>query len=131
VIHKKAMDAGNRERKDAVYNITWMTCAETIRLKYFEELARQVQNGDKEEAIRHFLRPKKCIENWFKHTVDDNNISRKPKQKYEDTFSAEIKRVIQEIRNCQSIEEIKVFVNNYMIQVDKIEYNFDLKQSGS
>ncbi|RGB30800.1 hypothetical protein C1646_817692 [Rhizophagus diaphanus] len=104
VIQKKAMNAGNNERKDAVRNIAWLTCAESIRLKYFKNLAEKVQNGEKEEAIQHFLKPKRCIEDWF----------------------AEFNRVFQDIRNCRSFEEIKIFVNNYMIQVDKVDYELDL-----
>jgi hypothetical protein len=125
VIYKKAMHAGNNERKDAVRNIAWLTCAESIRLKYFEKLAEKVQNGDKEEAIRHFLKPKRSIESWFVRTIN-NNSSGNPEKKYEDTFNAEFKLVIQEIRNCQSFEEIKPFVNDYMIQVDKVDYKLDL-----
>jgi GTPase Era involved in 16S rRNA processing len=125
VIYKKAMHAGDNERKDAVRNIAWLTCAESIRLKYFENLAEKVQNGDKEEAIRHFLNPKRRIESWFVRTVNNNSIGN-PEKKYKETFSAEFKRVFQEIRNCQSFEEIKTFVNNYMIQVDKVDYKLDL-----
>ncbi|RIA86601.1 hypothetical protein C1645_779285 [Glomus cerebriforme] len=126
VIHKKAMNAGSRERKEAVKNIDWMTCAESVRLKYFEKLAVQVKNGNKEEAVLYFLNPKLCIEYWFKHTVD-GNTSGNPEQKYKDTFSAEFNRTSQEIRNCQSFEKIKTFVNDYMTQVDKVDYKLDLK----
>ncbi|CAB5387394.1 hypothetical protein RhiirA1_438173 [Rhizophagus irregularis] len=125
VVHIKAMNAGSNERKDAVRNIAWLTCAESIRLKYFENLAEKVQNGEKDEAIRHFLNPKRCIESWFVRTIN-NNSSGNPEQKYKDTFSAEFKRVFQEIRNCHSYEEIKKFVNNYMIQVDNVDYKLDL-----
>ncbi|CAH1761106.1 6983_t:CDS:2 [Entrophospora sp. SA101] len=118
VIHKKAMDAGNSERKKAVCDI--------VRLKYFEKLAEQVQNGDKEEAIQFFSQPKKCIEDWFKRTVD-GIASGNPEQKYNDTFRAEFNRVFQEIRNCQSFEKIKKFVNDYMTQVDKMDYKLDLE----
>ncbi|GES87319.1 interferon-induced very large GTPase 1-like [Rhizophagus clarus] len=125
VIHEKAMNAGNNERKDAVRNIAWLTCAESIRLKYFENLAEKVQNGEKEEAIQHFLNPKRRIESWFIRMID-NISSEGPEQKYKVTFNAEFSRVLQEIRNCQSIEEIKTFVNNYMIQIDKVDYKLDL-----
>nr|CAG8535359.1 7706_t:CDS:2 [Entrophospora candida] len=126
VIHKKAMDAGSSERKKAVCDIGWLTCAESVRLKYFEKLAEQVQNGDKEEAIQFFSHPKECIEDWFKSTVD-GNASGNPEQKYNDTFRSEFKRVFQEIRNCQSFEKIKQFVNDYMTQVDKVDYKLDLE----
>ncbi|CAJ0877089.1 22213_t:CDS:2 [Entrophospora sp. SA101] len=126
VIHKKAIDAGSFERKKAVCDIGWLTCAESVRLKYFEKLAEQVQNGDKKEAIKFFSQPKKCIEDWFKRTVD-GIASGNPEQKYNDTFRAEFNRVFQEIRNCQSFEKIKKFVNDYMTQVDKMDYKLDLE----
>ncbi|RIA94620.1 hypothetical protein C1645_873356 [Glomus cerebriforme] len=128
VIHEKAMNAGSEERKKAARDISWLNCAESVRLKYFERLAYQVQKGNKEEAIQHFSCPKYRIENWFISTVD-NNTSGNPKQKYTGTFNAEFNRVFQEIRNCQSFEEIKKFVNNYMTEVDKVDYKFDLKDS--
>ncbi|CAJ0908264.1 1976_t:CDS:2 [Entrophospora sp. SA101] len=128
VIHKKAMDAGSAERKTAVRNIGWLTCTESVRLKYFENLAEQVQRGDKKEAIEHFSWPKGSIEYWFKRKVD-GNTSGNPKQKYNDTFNSEFNRVIQEIRNCQSFEAIKKFINDYMTQVDKVDYKLDLRDT--
>ncbi|CAG8827473.1 13127_t:CDS:1, partial [Dentiscutata erythropus] len=70
VVHKKAIKAGNLERIKKVKDIVWMTSNETVRLKYFEMLAIQVQNGDKKNAIDHFLCPKISIKNWFKHEVN-------------------------------------------------------------
>jgi hypothetical protein len=62
VIHKKAMNAGNRQRVDEVLGLSWLTNAETIRLKYFGELASQVYSGNKNDAIQFFLSPKWRIE---------------------------------------------------------------------
>src|SRR2546423_1118237 len=120
------MNAGSDERKQAVKNIAWLSCAESVRLKYFGRLAEEVQRGNKVEAVQHFDSPKYRIEDWFIRTVD-NNTSGNPKQKYKETFDAEFNRVFQEIRNCQSFEEIKKFVNNYMAEVDKVDYKLDLK----
>ncbi len=36
----KKMDTGNGERRHAARSIAWMTSAESVRLKYFEELAK-------------------------------------------------------------------------------------------
>ncbi|CAG8617035.1 8575_t:CDS:1 [Funneliformis caledonium] len=128
VIHKKAMKAGNSERVRAVSDIAWMTSSETVRLKYFEELAEQVQKGDKAAAIRHFSIPEYSIKNWFIRTV--NSIkSGNPEQKFKETFNAEFERALQEIRNCKNFEEIKVYVNNYMTQVDNVDYKLDLKHN--
>ncbi|CAG8704921.1 3876_t:CDS:1, partial [Funneliformis mosseae] len=128
VIHKKAMKAGNSERVRAVNDIAWMTNSETVRLKYFVELAEQVQKGDKEAAISHFLSPELSIKNWFVRTVNRNK-SGNPERKYKETFNAEFERVLQEICNCKNFEEIKVYVNNYMTHVDKVDYKLDLKHT--
>ncbi|GES73565.1 interferon-induced very large GTPase 1-like [Rhizophagus clarus] len=125
VIHKKAMEAGNDIRIEEVRGLSWMSNAETIRLKYFGELASQVQSGNKDEAIKYFLHPKCSIEAWFESQVD-GHPSRKPREKYEETFNAEFKRVFQDIRNCQNFEEIKNFINDYMIKVDYIDYKLGL-----
>ncbi|CAG8577019.1 8641_t:CDS:2 [Gigaspora rosea] len=81
------------------YIIPWITRTETVRLKYFEELAIDVQNGNKENALNHFKNTKYHIENC-----------------------KEIKRVYHDICNYKDYKEIELFVNNYMIQVDKIDY---------
>ncbi|CAG8849371.1 23243_t:CDS:1, partial [Gigaspora margarita] len=68
------------------------------------------------------------IEEWFKNNVD--KYTRKEKgQKYKETFNTEFDCVHQEIRNCKNYENIKKFVKNYMIQVDGIEYQLDIKDS--
>ncbi|CAB4489772.1 unnamed protein product [Rhizophagus irregularis] len=128
VIHKLAMNAGNRERIDEVLGLSWMSNAETIRLKYFAELASQVYIGNKNEAIEYFLYPQQNIETWFKNQVN-GHTSGKPRKKYEDTFDAEFKRVFQEIRNCQNFEEIRNFISDYMTQVDNMDYKLDLNRN--
>ncbi|CAG8714471.1 14434_t:CDS:2, partial [Racocetra fulgida] len=115
---------------NGVLRNAWISNAETIRLRYFNKLAEQVHEGYKQEAIRYFINPQRSIEEWFKDSVNKDS-SGNPEQKYNDTFNAEFGRVHQEIRNCQSFEEIKVFVNDYMTQVDKIDYKLDLKDSSS
>ncbi|CAG8631338.1 14303_t:CDS:2, partial [Gigaspora rosea] len=81
-------------------------------------------DGDKDKALQHFLEPQESIDEWFKNNVD--KYARKEKgQKYKETFNTEFDCVHQEIRNCKNYENIKKFVNNYMIQVDGIEYQLD------
>ncbi|PKB98172.1 hypothetical protein RhiirA5_465520 [Rhizophagus irregularis] len=125
VIHKRAMNAGNRERISEVLGLSWLTNAETVRLKYLGELASQVYSGNKNEAMQYFLSPQWSIEAWFREQVN-SHTSGKPRKKYEETFDAEFKRVFQEIRNCQNFEEIKSFINGYMTQVDYVDYKLDL-----
>ncbi|CAB4487161.1 uncharacterized protein OCT59_001246 [Rhizophagus irregularis] len=128
VINKKAMKAGNEERVKAIRDIYWLNSSELVRLKYFEKLAEQVQTGDKEEAIQYFLSPKRRIEDWFRRIVDGYVVGN-PKQKFDETFNGEFDRVLQDIRNCKSFDEIKRFVNEYMTKVDKIDYKLNLQSS--
>ncbi|CAG8716522.1 14061_t:CDS:2, partial [Racocetra persica] len=100
-VHQKAVDAEYRDRRDDVLSIPWIKNSETIRLKYFVELAEQVHNGDKDNAVQHFL---------------------KPQEKFDG--------VRQEILNCKNYEDIKKFVNNYMAQVDAIMKELDVKWNG-
>ncbi|CAG8591483.1 32092_t:CDS:1, partial [Racocetra persica] len=48
--------------KKAVFSIAWINNTQTIRLKYFIELAEQVHNGDKDKGVQHFLNPRESIE---------------------------------------------------------------------
>lgn len=38
----------------------------------------------------------------------------------------EFKRVFQKIRNCKNFEEVRNFINDYMTQVDNVDYKLDL-----
>ncbi|CAG8727785.1 41003_t:CDS:1, partial [Gigaspora margarita] len=128
VIHKKVMITGNRALENAVKKIPWLSSTETVRLKYFEELANEVQNGYKKNALNHFKNPKRHIKNWFKFTVEsvvDENLE----NKYNDTFRKEISLVYNNICDCENYEEIKLFINNYMTNVDKIDYKFCIEDS--
>ncbi|CAG8523643.1 18787_t:CDS:2, partial [Racocetra persica] len=129
VIHKKAIKAGNLERIKTVKDVTWMTSSETVRLKYFEMLAEQVQNGNKEEAIIHFLHPRRWIESWFKCEV--NNIRSNADIEYNKTYNSEFDHVIQQIRNCQNLEEIKNYVSNYMSEVEEVDYEINLEKDNT
>ncbi|CAG8725259.1 226_t:CDS:1, partial [Ambispora leptoticha] len=119
-IKQKAMNAGTYERKQAVLNLSWMTNSKLIRLKYFEKLAEEVQNGEFVNAVEYFMHPKSHIEAWFKQIVDEH--PNQAQSVYEKTFEAESEQVIRNVRNCQNIEEIKNFVKYYLAQVEGVEY---------
>ncbi|RHZ71352.1 hypothetical protein Glove_259g9 [Diversispora epigaea] len=119
------MKVGNLERIKAVKDVVWMTSSELVRLKYFEVLAKQVQNGNNKEAISHFLNPKRYIEYWFKNQVD--SVDSMADTEYYKTYNSEFYYVSQKIHNCQSLGEIERYVNNYMEEVDDIHYKVNLK----
>lgn len=52
-----------------------------------------------------------------------------PEQKFDETFNGEFDQVLQDICNCKSFNKTKRFVNDYMTQVDKINYKLNLQSS--
>ncbi|CAG8499443.1 16586_t:CDS:2, partial [Cetraspora pellucida] len=127
-IHKKAINAESRDRIDNVLSIPWIGSSETIRLKYFIELAEQIRNGDKVKAVLHFSSPKKRIEEWFQDKV--NKYTKKEKgQKYKETFDKQLNDVYQEISKCKSYNDIRKFVNKYMAQIGDIDYQLNIKDN--
>ncbi|CAG8456205.1 2512_t:CDS:2 [Cetraspora pellucida] len=100
----------------------------TVRLKYFIELAEQVHNGNLNKGVQHFLRPRGSIEEWFKSKVNLDERTNQG-QSYKETFDTEFNDVRQKIHNCRSYEDVKKFLNQYMIQVDGIEYQLNVKDS--
>ncbi|CAG8544229.1 13708_t:CDS:2, partial [Dentiscutata erythropus] len=100
-----------------VKKIPWLTCTETVRLKYFEELAIEVQNGYKENALNHFKNPKQHIESWFKFTVDIV-VDENPEHIYNDTFRDEIGQIYRKICGChhENNDDSKIYYNNYQLR---------------
>ncbi|CAG8563982.1 10873_t:CDS:2 [Ambispora gerdemannii] len=119
-IKLKAVNAGNYEKKYAVLNLSWTTNSEQVRLKYFEKLAEEVQNGETANAIAHFKRPNHQIDKWFKQIIDE--YPNQAQGKYEEIFETESEHVITSVRKYQNIEEIKNFVKHYLAQVGGVEY---------
>ncbi|CAG8633012.1 9813_t:CDS:2, partial [Ambispora gerdemannii] len=94
-IKLKAVNAGNYEKKHAVLNLSWTTNSKQVRLKYFEKLAKEVQNGKTTNAIMHFERPKHQIDEWFKQIIDE--YPNQAQRKYEETFETESEHVISSV----------------------------------
>ncbi|CAG8453469.1 6268_t:CDS:2, partial [Dentiscutata heterogama] len=124
VIHKKAMKAGNCALKDAIKKIPWLTRTETVRLKYFEELANEVQNGYKENALNHFKNPKHHFENWFKFIID-NVVDENPEHKYNDTFKKEINESIDRGRISQEAYRSLARIDESLIKAGAV---YDMRQ---
>ena len=49
----------------------WILNAENVRLKYFREIAQQVQNGDAAWAVKHFANPGVAIKTWFQECIGE------------------------------------------------------------
>jgi GTPase Era involved in 16S rRNA processing len=127
-IKQKAIEAGNRKRIDEVLGIDWLTNSESVRLKYFYEMADEIRKENFEGALKHFRNPKWEIEEWFKKQV--NNFSTgKENIKFSETFKAEIEQVIQEVRNSSSIIKIKGYIDEYISSCDGVIFDFGLDSS--
>ncbi|RIB12685.1 hypothetical protein C2G38_2199988 [Gigaspora rosea] len=128
-IQKKAINAENCDRINFLRGNTWINSSKTIRLKYFIELAEQIHdNGDLNKGVLHFSGPRENIEKWFENKVNLDERTNKG-QSYKETFDTEFEDVRQKIHNCKSYEDVKIFVNNYMTQVDGIEYQMNVKDN--
>ncbi|CAG8653707.1 2834_t:CDS:2, partial [Racocetra fulgida] len=127
-IQKKAINAENYDRINSLRGKTWINSSKTVRLKYFIELAEHVHNGNLNQGVQHFLRPRESIEEWFKNKVSLDKRTNQG-QSYKETFDTEFDDVRQKIHNCKTYEDVKMFVNKYMIQVDGIEYQLNVKDN--
>ncbi|CAG8481200.1 14186_t:CDS:2 [Cetraspora pellucida] len=127
-IQKKAINAENCDQINSIRGKTWINSPKTVRLKYFIELAEQVHNGNLNKGVQHFLWPSRSIEEWFKSKVNLDERTNQG-QSYKETFDTEFDDVRQKIHNCRSYKDAKKFVNQYMIQVDGIEYQLNVKDS--
>ncbi|CAG8756768.1 12028_t:CDS:2, partial [Racocetra persica] len=56
---------------------------------------------------------------WFKDKV--NLDTRDYGQKFKETYNTELEDICQKIHNSKSYEDIKMFVNNYIAQIDGID----------
>ncbi|CAG8786141.1 21062_t:CDS:2, partial [Gigaspora margarita] len=97
------MKAGNSERIKKVKDIVWMTNNETVRLKYLKMLADKFKMHEV-------------------NSIGSNDAA----IEYDKTYKSEFDHVVQKIRNCQSLEEIKKYVNNYMTEVADVDYEVNL-----
>ncbi|CAG8649723.1 1037_t:CDS:2 [Dentiscutata erythropus] len=127
-IHKKAIDAEYRDRINFLRGKAWINSSKTVRLKYFIELAEQVHNGDLNKGVLHFSVPRESIEKWFENKVNLDERTNQG-QIYKETFDTEFDDVRQKIHNCKSYEDVEKFVNNYIVQVEGIEYQLNIKDN--
>nr|XP_032834298.1 uncharacterized protein LOC116956641 isoform X1 [Petromyzon marinus]XP_032834300.1 uncharacterized protein LOC116956641 isoform X1 [Petromyzon marinus] len=124
-INQKATRSVNDLRVEAVLDLPWTINSEIVRLKYFERLASQVQKGQTAEAVEYFRRPKTSIDKWFSEAVD-GHVCAKEKEEFKKTFTSQHERVVKKISNCSNIQEILEFIQEYLANVDNVEYKSSL-----
>ena len=116
-----AISEVENERKDRVLNQPWTCSSDTVRLKYFEELVREIQSGKKERALKHFLKPATEIEAWYKHQVDAYSIPH-ARERYIEVWNRYHNNICTHISArsaCTSdMDEIEKFVKNYVNQTN-------------
>ncbi len=127
-IKHKGIKAANRKRIDDILDINWLINSENVRLKYFSTLVESIKRGQFEEVLVYFENPKEKIENWFKNYVN-NFPNEQVSIKYQETYDAEMERVVQEIRNCKNMNEIHKFIEKYVSLCDGIEFSLSLNMN--
>ncbi|XP_061434202.1 interferon-induced very large GTPase 1-like [Lethenteron reissneri] len=120
-IKQKSLKAGNSEKVQAVLDLQWTTNSEKVRLRYFEQFASQVNNGKKEEALKHFEDPKQAINKWFTQTINHHARSKETTQ-CKKTFKSEFQRVLQKVGSCSDVREVITFTQRYLTDVENVEY---------
>nr|XP_032834726.1 interferon-induced very large GTPase 1-like [Petromyzon marinus]XP_032834728.1 interferon-induced very large GTPase 1-like [Petromyzon marinus] len=120
-IRQRSIKSANRKKVEAVLDLHWTTNSEKVRLTYFEHLATQVDKKQTAEALQHFAHPNSTIENWFSKRVDSHACG-KTTEAFKATYTAELKHVVQEIRNCQDIASVQKFTRDYLTHAEDLEY---------
>lgn len=121
-IRQLAQKKGDEKHVKIFADESWLASRESIRFRYFEELAKQVESGNKELALAHFRNPKMMITNWLKNQVDqvpeDQGI-----REYKSTVDSEFEQTRRDIEKTQTAEQLRGFVQNYLALVDGVPYN--------
>ncbi|CAN0210923.1 unnamed protein product [Lampetra planeri] len=120
-IRQRSIKSGNRKKVEAVLDLQWTTNSEKVRLTYFEHLATQVDKKQTKEALQHFRHPNSTIEKWFSERVD-SHVCGNTTEAFKATYAAELKHVVQEIRNCQNIASVQKFTRDYLTDTEDLEY---------
>ncbi|CAG8773692.1 12560_t:CDS:2, partial [Racocetra fulgida] len=120
-IRNKAVNGGNEKRIHEILKISWMNSTEHARLKYFKQLAEQVQKHEYYNALIHFDFPDVKITEWFKNEVD-NCHPEISKKEYHRVFEQEFSDIISKVNNYKSIESFQNFVESYLDHVEGCKY---------
>ncbi len=89
------MRKANEFKISKIKDVNWI---ETVRLRYFSQFVNQAEEGNYENALNHFEKPKISFENWFKSIIDDPKLYVKETlNKYKSEFKTECKNVIKVI----------------------------------
>jgi hypothetical protein len=112
-IRQKSLKDVQTQRVEDVKSLVWTTNSETVRMKYFIELAKNVANGGKTEAIKHFANPRKSIERWYRSKVD-SYFPRSYEQYFSETSERHRTFVCSKLKKSRTFIELYEFVDNYV-----------------
>lgn len=120
-IYKRARKQGDEEHVRYVGQQPWLRNSENVRLEYFVDMCKEIQEGNKGRAIDHFSNPKSSITKWFNTKV--NSIPRdKGELELRKTLDSEFNRVKQKVQNEKTAEGLRDFVKDYLTLVQDEEY---------
>jgi hypothetical protein len=113
-IFSVALRQANEFKISKIKDINWIGNTQTVRLQYFSQLVNKVEEGNYENALKHFEKPKISLENWFKSIIDDPKIYFKETlKKYKSVFKTECKNVNKAINDKKSTNEIRKYITDY------------------
>jgi GTPase Era involved in 16S rRNA processing len=113
-IFSVALRKANEFKILKIKDIYWIENTQTVRLKYFSQLINQVEEGNYENALNHFEKPKISFENWFKSEIDGPKLYFKETlNKYKLEFKTECENVIKEINDKKSTDDIRKYITDY------------------
>jgi hypothetical protein len=127
-IYQKAKKAGDSQKIEDVLGIGWLTNSESVRLKYFSELAEKVNKNKLWEALEHFRNPQYRIEEWFRNEVNKFSTGNEFKT-FRDTYASQLDRVITDVQNLSTISDIRKYIEEFIIQCESINFPKGLDSS--
>jgi hypothetical protein len=119
-IGQKAQTKIDKQLTENVLQTNWLANSQTVRLKYFTELATTINTGDKSKALKHFENPKNGIEEWYLEFL--SSFKEGDKIKFDRIFMAELSKIRGEICELKSIVEMRKFIENYISPFDGIDF---------
>ena len=104
-----ATEAEISHRIRSILDLPWIASSEEIRLRYFKELALEVQRGDKKRAVRDFDDSKSGIESWYAKKIEERYNDASGDRIFSEEFEVGIgiyRRMISETKNVDEIVSI-------------------------
>ncbi len=116
----KSVQMGAAER---ILGHPWILNAQNVRLKYFEEMAQQVQTGDNEWALKHFANPRAAITTWFENCIEsEESMEQYREKKFLPVYKEKLEALKNGILNETSCENAISVAKEYILNSLEKDY---------